>query len=724
MRPPLHPLLPLLNRLTPGWLTGVPSGARLRHDIATLLARGTPSGEAPGRTPSAGADARSPASPGGWALELGRAPSSEALPQLLERLALELPDGAELAFAAHVHPVDAGVQARAASCARTEDACDAGGTSGCARLLEAAHSRASAHATYLFVRTDAPLPETAVPRALEVFRALGWWARTAPQAGLRALLQAWAPAVERSPGRAVRAWVARPVARARHAAQWQFPQPEALESSSRLSCLQLRLRLEPGTGRAHFEGALIELLETPRAEQDVAAEALEQALRASSLAAQGVSPHEGLAAALPWLTPSQRLWRLPAMRHPVPMSLARAAALMPFDAGLSLPERREDAPSARGALQVRNARGESVLLDARGPGRSSHVLIQGAAGAGNTYFAHAMLASHLAAGGHAWAVRWAREPLFDALHGLLEHPLDEGAPLSLNPLGGYQSLDALQDDMGLLLGWLLALAGLELRPLENGCGDEAARHLEEALHRAWQRQGERLDVEAVQHALDASGHDTAHALAERLRTRLAGLDARWLAGRSPLLDERGSCAFDAQALSGSVWGELLCTTLLVLHARVAFEHDRRTSKMLVLDELALIGSTGATRLLEELLRRARPYGVQWVCVTGTFSAEPARQRPHERVLDAHSAFKLLLSGRLEDQRGWARRVASEAHEELLLRQVRTHAGRRARALWVDEERGGVELLTLELAPLAHPVFGHDREVLLAWKKARREGLEP
>ncbi len=419
--------------------------------------------------------------------------------------------------------------------------------------------------------------------------------------------------------------------------------------------------------------------------------------------------------ALPWLRDGARQAR----RMAAQSALLPLSALVPLLPALQRAKTRCAAAGQAGGLWLRDRFGAPCLLDARQSEGNYNTLILGLAGSGCTFLGNAVLGAHLAAGGRAWALRWGSSKIFDGEHGVEDIRLEPENVFSVNPLGGMPDIDAFFDALPVLKAWLHALADLEG---EGATDRERAvfEHLvEPVLHSAWRDAGPELGLVRVLAELE-SHHLDGEMLASRIRKGLHGLAPAWFEGRSALDESARYLSFDTSGFEKLPQEMTLSRTMMALYSIALRRMPRAPAMMLLVDEADVLGSRGAARLLEVVLRRARWSGSQVVLTDHPFSADSRHQHSHHRAMDENCAHKLLLHSKTEYAHGWLERARGQ-DANALLRQVRT-TWQRSSFVWLQEFRGQAEWLELELPPASCTVLGPRGPEYFVYRDARRQGL--
>lgn len=340
-------------------------------------------------------------------------------------------------------------------------------------------------------------------------------------------------------------------------------------------------------------------------------------------------------AALPWILTEREL--LAAGQAPV-LTTSELAQMLPLRTSL-LPQRT----AVRG-LPLRTLDGERLQFNPHHPD-STGTLILGQAGAGSSFVSNALLTAHLQEGGTAWSLRQRPAPVFDAVHRAQTVVLAPGAPVSLNPLSLLTNESHFFDTLPLLRGWLLSL-------MQEVPSEFAVMAAEEALFRAWTAHRSQAGLQEVLAELRNLGVQGA-CMARDLQSQLASLGMAWFSGKCNLPLAAPYLSLDPSAFASSPDEALICRTLLALHGVALDAVGLGPRSMLVVDAAGVLGRTGAERLLEQCLRRARGRGCAMVWTDHYFPSERSCQSKHEAVLAETCNNVLLLRGELATTRGWA-----------------------------------------------------------------------
>lgn len=383
-------------------------------------------------------------------------------------------------------------------------------------------------------------------------------------------------------------------------------------------------------------------------------------------------------AALPWVLNEREL--LAAGQAPV-LTTSELAQLLPLRTSL-LPQRT----AVRG-LPLRTLDGERLQFNPHHPD-STGTLILGQAGAGSSFVSNALLAAHLQEGGTAWALRQGPTPVFDAVHQAQTVTLAPGAPVSLNPLSLVNNESHFFDTLPLLRGWLLSL-------MQEAPSEFAAMAAEEALFRAWTAHRSQAGLQEVLGELRNLGVQGAR-MARDLQSHLASLGMAWFSGKCDLPLAAPYLSLDPSAFAASPDEALICRTLLALHGVALDAVGLGPRSMLVVDAAGVLGRTGAERLLEQCLRRARGRGCAMVWTDHPFPSERSCQSEHEVVLAETCNNVILLRGNLADTHGWPPRLGGDERWLSLLETTHDHS----RFLLAQQNRCGVVELALSVQSTA------------------------
>jgi hypothetical protein len=371
------------------------------------------------------------------------------------------------------------------------------------------------------------------------------------------------------------------------------------------------------------------------------------------------------------------------------------------------------------ALWVRDHLRVPVLFDARQSGGVPNMLVLGAAAAGLTYLTNAMMAAHLCGGGHGWTLSCGGNPIFAAVHGTADIVLDAARPQSLNPLAGLLTEVDFEAQCSLLVAWLGAVAGLD----EGGFADYEiykSRHcLEFALTLAWQEARGQLGLE---HVLERMSDPTVGGaeIVARIRQRLAGLSPEWFEGPSSLDETAPFLSIDISRVQGPGSNALLAQTVVVLHALSAARGDRSTPQLLIIDELEMLAGPGAPRVLEVVLRMARPNNDQVVLTCHPFSAHSTQQTALQKVVDENTPHKVLMSTGGWPVADWFARGPREVNIPVPRPGPRSSRNS-SQFVWLTGAPSGPLLLELELDGALSPVLSAHSDQVRQFQQALEAG---
>jgi hypothetical protein len=502
---------------------------------------------------------------------------------------------------------------------------------------------------------------------------------------------------------------AEPQMHARHPmGSWQFDAPLGVET---WECVTLRAGVQ-GCAAAHVRTTALVKGLVPAARKTLHEIAKQYAnhglmpLRELQGKPQDVYP------CLPWLHKLDRSTDRALKRKGCLLSSTEASRLLPLPAGASSLTLGE--PRAT-SLRTLNNRGAVTHLGTWPTGYHNMMLL-GTPGAGLTYLGNAILAAHLAGGGQAWAVRGQESQVFDEVAGAHKVTLVPGQPISLNPLYGLQSESDYYDARAALLAWVMALAEGNGADVPVTASDDGWHALSRALDTAWERVRGELRLSVILAELDHDCEAGRH-LARTIRTKLEGLLPEWFKGPSAIDASAAYVSVDITGFSRTQHEHIIAATVLTLHTLETARLSRHRPKMLLVDEVGLLGDGAAYDLVQLALRRFRPLNGTAIFCSPPFSAKPDEQTSMQRVLTEYCANKVLMQGaHMGGWFEWGKNIFGRAGD--LVRSSMSSS----RFLWVQEQQRMATLLELELSPEAQVTFAPSHWQLKNYRSARAEGL--
>lgn len=354
--------------------------------------------------------------------------------------------------------------------------------------------------------------------------------------------------------------------------------------------------------------------------------------------------------AMPWLLDPKEAKAEFSRGNPLPTGF--------YDVGMQLPIPCGVTPSflstqGKGSLWAQDNLGVPIALELSGSDGNTNMHILGCSGAGKSHLANSMAAARVAAGGHAWSLAYgSNEVLCDHLGGE-RIQISPETRLSFNPLAGIKTEVQLFEEVSMLVRWLATLA--ELPNLANGeVGHSAETRyfalLENTLVSAWHRYGVAMSMSHILN--DLENCVDGQVLAAAIRAKIAPLPSEWFEGTCSLNFASPYLSFEFFDFACGAAGNVLPLTLVTLFTTACARLPTAPEKMLVIDEASLLGDSGAESLLQGALRRTRMRGAQILVLSQTFSSDPARQTPHQKVfVDGCNSTILMRLGHVE-ARGW------------------------------------------------------------------------
>lgn len=346
--------------------------------------------------------------------------------------------------------------------------------------------------------------------------------------------------------------------------------------------------------------------------------------------------------ALPWLI-SRKQAQAALKRGKTPRRAAHELGpLLPVPCGASPLPLAAAEPGYRMAL---DHLGVPVVL-ATDPYYASNIFIAGNAGTGKTHLANSMAEGCVLEKGHAWVLSQNGSPILCESMGGQNFRLHPESGCSLNPLHGISELWEFQELTEVLVSWLATLANIEVEP--KNVGEHRGRAvLEMALLEAWQQAGENLGLTHVLHVLEASEPEGAE-LAVAIRSHIEGLGSTWFEGPCDVDFNVPFVNFDVPYVPSEFLQNLLPLTVMVLFTAAALRLPRKARKVLVVDDLSMLGKAGAAALLRSVLRRTRTMHAQAIVISQSYFGDAEMRWPHETtVREACGNTILFQLGHLE-----------------------------------------------------------------------------
>lgn len=380
--------------------------------------------------------------------------------------------------------------------------------------------------------------------------------------------------------------------------------------------------------------------------------------------------------------------------------------------------------SSRGGIRVQQRDGRLETFDPFQSDADFNVVIAGSAGSGKRYLAKNLLLAKLQEGQRAWIIN--THANFSVLQDVTRGQritLDAGQSRGLNPFSLIAGTDDLTAYSGLLVQWLLTLAG-EAWPLQ--VSEHLRRLIEYALYKAWQEKSatQSFDWRDILRYLKGCPEPAAQEFTLALEAQHA-TRSLFEGTAEGLFPEAPLVIWDISAYARTPMESLVVQTLLLM-ATIHWRYHAGPSiqKMLLLDELDFRTNEGVPFLVEAVLRQARMLNASIVttCSTADMLERDPPQQSVGRCLIGHAAHCIFLRSacetifRVAEAQRWPAWVQREA--------AYLHTSRESSQFLVRGPNGDWQWFRLQADRLSHGVLQGACVGIRRYWAYREEGMSP